>query len=114
MATSEQLKMAGDIFKWRSTFDRFDADGSGFVDGAVSRLVLVSSPAFWRPPFCLMVLLNCWPSGDELMDMVKELVGDIEVGSTQVEALMKELDESSDGEVSWEEFLTVMQRMHRE
>lgn len=48
------------------------------------------------------------------MDMVKELVGDIEASSTQVEILMHELDESSDGEVSWEEFLTVMQRMHRE
>jgi Ca2+-binding EF-hand superfamily protein len=84
MATSEQLKMAGEIFKWRSTFDRFDADGSGFVDG------------------------------DELMDMVKELVGDVEAGSEDIANVMKILDESSDGEVSWEEFLAVMQKMSAE
>lgn len=83
MATSEELKMAGDIFKWRSAFDRFDADGSGFVDG------------------------------DELMDMVKELVGD-KATSDEVMNLMKTLDESSDGEVSWEEFLRVMKSMHDE
>ena len=33
MATVEELKLAGDIFKWRTAFDNFDADGSGFVDG---------------------------------------------------------------------------------
>ena len=80
MATSEELKMAGDIFKWRSTFDRFDADGSGFVDG------------------------------DELMDMVKELVGHVEASSTEVADLMKALDESSDGEVSWDEFRAPLSR----
>ena len=81
MATSQELRMAGEIFKWRSTFDRFDADGSGFVDG------------------------------DELMDMVKELVGGVEADSDDVENLMKQLDESSDGEISWEEFLKVMRKM---
>lgn len=81
MATSEPLKMAGEIFKWRSTFDRFDADGSGFVDG------------------------------DELMDMVKELIGGVEADADEVAKLMKTLDESSDGEVSWEEFLKVMKSM---
>ena len=84
MATSEPLKMAGEIFKWRSTFDRFDADGSGFVDG------------------------------DELMDMVKELLGGVEADSEDVANLMKTLDESSDGEVSWEEFLAVMKSMSAE
>jgi Ca2+-binding EF-hand superfamily protein len=84
MATSEPLKMAGEIFKWRSTFDRFDADGSGFVDG------------------------------DELMDMVKELLGGVEADSEEVASLMKTLDESSDGEVSWEEFLAVMKSMSAE
>ena len=81
MATSEPLKMAGEIFKWRSTFDRFDADGSGFVDA------------------------------DELMDMVKELIGGVEADTEEVANLMKTLDESSDGEVSWEEFLKVMKSM---
>jgi len=46
------------------------------------------------------------------MDMVKELVGDLEASSSEVASLMHELDESSDGEVSWDEFLAVMQRMH--
>ena len=44
--------------------------------------------------------------------MVKELVGDLEASSSEVASLMHELDESSDGEVSWDEFLAVMQRMH--
>ena len=46
------------------------------------------------------------------MDMVKELVGDLEASSSEVASLMHELDESSAGEVSWDEFLAVMQRMH--
>jgi len=45
------------------------------------------------------------------MDMVKELIGGVEADSDEVAKLMKTLDESSDGEVSWEEFLKVMKSM---
>jgi hypothetical protein len=45
-------------------------------------------------------------------EMVKELLGDDQVESENMDALMLQLDESSDGEVSWEELLAVMKKMN--
>lgn len=82
MATIPELRLAGDIFKWRAAFEKFDSDGSGFVDG------------------------------DELLEMVKDLSGDAASSNEDIQSIMEQLDESNDGEVSWPEFLQVMKTMN--
>ena len=88
MATNEALQHSGDIFEWRQLFDRFDADESGFLDGA------------------------------EMTQLAHELWGAdhgseaAAQGKAQLETLISQADNSGDGEISWEEFLILMQRLH--
>jgi calcium-binding protein CML len=82
MGTSEALQHAGEVFKWRTSFSSFDADGSGFLDRA------------------------------ELLAMATELFGGGSMEGPQVqeqiEKMVASVDANGDGQVSWEEFLIMM------
>ena len=82
MGTSEALHHAGEVFKWRTSFSSFDADGSGFLDRA------------------------------ELLAMATEMFGGESTEGPQVqeqiEKMVASVDANGDGQVSWEEFLIMM------
>ena len=73
--------MAGDIFKWRQTFDQYDEDQSGEL------------------------------SGDELKKMTEELWDMGSHSLELMQFMIEEADLDGDGQISWPEFCQMMQRM---
>jgi Ca2+-binding EF-hand superfamily protein len=82
IVTVPELKFVGDMFKWKLSFGRFDADHSGFVDN------------------------------QELMEMVREIYGDASEQDVQSLMAQFDDGEDGDGQVSWPEFLQVMKATH--
>lgn len=81
MATVKEVRMAGDIFKWRQTFDQYDEDQSGEL------------------------------SGDELKKMTEELWDMGSHSLELMQFMIEEADLDGDGQISWPEFCQMMQRM---
>lgn len=81
MATVKEVRMAGDIFKWRQTFDQYDEDQSGEL------------------------------SGDELKKMAEELWDMGSHSLELMQFMIEEADIDGDGQISWPEFCQMMQRM---
>ena len=73
--------MAGDIFKWRQTFDQYDEDQSGEL------------------------------SGEELKKMTEELWDMGSHSLELMQFMIEEADIDGDGQISWPEFCQMMQRM---
>ena len=81
MATVKEVRMAGDIFTWRQTFDRYDEDKSGEL------------------------------SADELKKMVSELWDMGSASLELMQFMLDEADVDGDGQIDWPEFCQMMQRM---
>ena len=81
MATVKEVKMAGDIFKWRQLFNHYDVDDSGEL------------------------------SGEELKKMTEEMWDMGSHSLELMQFMIEEADLDGDGEISWPEFCQMMQRM---
>jgi Ca2+-binding EF-hand superfamily protein/CRP-like cAMP-binding protein len=82
MATVKEVRLAGEIFKWRQLFDRFDADGSGEL------------------------------GHEELEEMTTKMWGAGHSSTMKMKKYMlEEADADGDGLVSWPEFRTMMMKV---
>lgn len=81
MVTVKEVKLAGEIFKWRQLFSRYDVDGSGEL------------------------------GHDELEEMANKMWGSGHTSTTKMKQLMLEADVDGDGLVSWPEFRAMMMQI---
>jgi Ca2+-binding EF-hand superfamily protein/tetrahydromethanopterin S-methyltransferase subunit G len=82
MATVKEVRVAGEIFKWRQCFDKYDTDKSGEL------------------------------SPSELFQLVDELfAGNLGDSAEMIQFMVDEADVDGSGEINWWEFCLMMQKM---